>query len=278
LVSGYAVRGARAEIPTTDALTYAGVLENIDGTPIAAASKNVAVQLWDAQSGGTKLCERDSLPTPLTMGHFEVTMPGDCPPKLQAGKPAYVDVLVDGASIGRTKIGAVPYALEAGRASEAAGGLDARITAAEKGLPGEWKPYSVGVVERDQPAVPLDGIGAKTKGTYRRVGDSIEVRIYTEFSETPCSKVGSKCDKNAHVAWTLPTGPYIDLSKLPAESPYYNDHGTGLVAGPTTSSPGVVWAYYGNVVFVGVVGTGNLLASDVLPGIVALTFSVPVTP
>jgi hypothetical protein len=80
----------------------------------------------------------------------------------------------------------------------------------------DWKSYSSTVVS----ATATGTVTATTNAQYRRVGDSMEVNISTEF--TACTATGQ-------LRWSLPTGVTPDMAKLP-----YNfaliGHGTLLPA------------------------------------------------
>jgi hypothetical protein len=106
-------------IPTTGALTYSGHLETADGAPLTG-TRNIEVKFWGAASGGTSpLCTSNSRPVVLERGRFGVNLPDDCTGAVGANADVWIEVLVDGSSLGRTKAGAVPYAVEAAHASEA---------------------------------------------------------------------------------------------------------------------------------------------------------------
>ncbi len=106
--------------PGHAALNYAGTLLDANGAPLTG-SHNIGMSLWDAATLGTKLCELSSAPVPLdAAGRFSVTLPGGCMPQAISAKPVtYIEVSVDGASLGRSRLGAVPYAVEANHAVSA---------------------------------------------------------------------------------------------------------------------------------------------------------------
>ena len=130
LFAGGAYFGARSAgavgIPATGALTYAGVLEDANGAPISG-QKNIALEVFDAATAGTKRCEVTSRAYTLVSGRFEIPLPDTCTAAVAATPDLWVDVLVDGATTGRAKLGAVPFAIEARRASESAGNLKNEI-------------------------------------------------------------------------------------------------------------------------------------------------------
>lgn len=124
---GYWVSRARAAgVPAAQALTYSGVLTDTAGNPLPGP-KNILVQFYDAATAGNTLCTVGPASIPLTAGAFQVALPATCAAAVHAGPDIWVDVFVEGASVGRSKLGAVPYALEADTASNAAGALATKV-------------------------------------------------------------------------------------------------------------------------------------------------------
>jgi len=117
---GYMIGRARAAgIPAAAAMTYYGTLTDTAGVPIAG-SKNIQIQMWNVATGGTTpVCVVPSAAITLTAGNFQVPLPDTCTAAVHAGADLWIEALVDGASISRTKLGAVPYAVEAGHATSA---------------------------------------------------------------------------------------------------------------------------------------------------------------
>lgn len=111
------VRAAGA--PAAQPLTYAGVLTNTAGAPLTDASKNLQVTLWDMAIGGTAVCSVGPNATPLTAGAFQVVLPPACTTAIHAGGDLWIEAFVDGGSVGRSKLGATPYAIEADHAVNA---------------------------------------------------------------------------------------------------------------------------------------------------------------
>ena len=104
--------------PPTGALTYAGVLRDGSGTPLVG-SPRVEIKLWSAAQAGDALCS-SGLQTPgLQEGKFAIGLPDNCADAVKASPDVWVEVIADGVSLGRSKVGAVPYALEAAHASAA---------------------------------------------------------------------------------------------------------------------------------------------------------------
>jgi hypothetical protein len=129
----YASRARAAGIPQAAALVYSGTLTDGTGAPLTG-SKNVLLQVYGAASGGAALCQ--SMPTTVNLvgGTFRVPLGDDCAAVVHSNPDLFIDVLVDGASVGRAKLGAVPYAVEADTAQRAVtaatgGALDTQIAA-----------------------------------------------------------------------------------------------------------------------------------------------------
>jgi hypothetical protein len=119
---GYHLGRAKADGPPPQTpLYFAGELEDND-QPVDGA-KNIAIKLWNAVVDGTAVCATTPPPTLVSKGHFRIPLDESCTPAVRAQPDLWVEVLVDGIPIGRSKLGAVPYALEAQRASELTGSL-----------------------------------------------------------------------------------------------------------------------------------------------------------
>jgi hypothetical protein len=114
---GYAIRARASGVPSTGALSYAGVLDDANG-PISG-SHNIQVVLYDAAAGGNNLCQTTSSAINVANGQFSLLLPDTCTAAVAGNPNVWVDVFVDGADTGTTKIGAVPYAVEANHTSNA---------------------------------------------------------------------------------------------------------------------------------------------------------------
>lgn len=208
-LAGYAVRSARADgVPAASALTYAGELTDANGVPLTG-TKNIQVSVWTAATAGTKACEIGPEAKALSGGHFEFVLPDACTTQVHAKSDLWVEVIVDGQSLGRSKIGAVPYALEAAKASEATGALKTTMSGlankADVPVITAWQSYAAAMKTNTGATVSA----ATSDARYRRVGDSIEVVLRTTFHSAPNSGA-------VWYHWTLPPGLVIDTSKLPS--------------------------------------------------------------
>jgi hypothetical protein len=118
-VAGYFVGHARADgIPSTAAMTYGGTLTDLNGTPLTG-SQNLQLTFWDAATAGNQKCTAGPTATALVAGTFQLALPDACTAAVHASPDLWVELFVNGASLGRTKLGAVPFAVEAAHASVA---------------------------------------------------------------------------------------------------------------------------------------------------------------
>ncbi len=113
-----AVRARAAGIPDADVLTYTGYLESAEGTPLDG-EHSISVQFWESLAATKDLCAASLGSVELQAGRFQVPLPAECADAVKANPDLFVDVSIDGASLGRTKLGAVPYAIEAAHATKA---------------------------------------------------------------------------------------------------------------------------------------------------------------
>jgi hypothetical protein len=132
-LAGYFAGRARADgVPATaPLLTYSGYLEQASGQAVTGPHAFV-LRLWDAATDGTMLCQIvPASSIDVSNGHFQIPIAdASCAAAIHAHAETWVEVLADGDSVGRSKVGAVPYALEADRSRDAIGDLHpASVTA-----------------------------------------------------------------------------------------------------------------------------------------------------
>ncbi|HTV18304.1 MAG TPA: hypothetical protein VMG12_06525 [Polyangiaceae bacterium] len=106
-----------AGIPTENTLTYSGTLQRPDGAAVDEAALHVEVRFFDAPEAGAELCRGAT--DDVQLGRFSIPLPAACASAVQQFRDVYVEVAVNGTSLGRTKAGAVPYAIEAAHATSA---------------------------------------------------------------------------------------------------------------------------------------------------------------
>lgn len=110
-------------IPVESPMAYAGFLED-DGVPVHG-SRSIRVTLYD-HAASTALanvrCDTQQTNAQVVEGHFSIPLDNACAAAVRANRDLWLDVQVNGQSLGRTKLGAVPYAVEAERAASLAPG------------------------------------------------------------------------------------------------------------------------------------------------------------
>lgn len=126
------VRSVRAiGIPAAPSMYYRGTLDE-GGAPVTG-SRMFTLRLWSAATGGAELCTTGNVSVAVTSGAFELPLPTACTDAIrnQPGAPElWQELSLAGTVIGpRTRLGAVPYAVVAERASVAEGALSAQIAA-----------------------------------------------------------------------------------------------------------------------------------------------------
>lgn len=133
-VLGYSALSVRAAgAPADRPLVYSGVLEE-DGKPVSGA-RMIAVKLHDAASGGAPRCAVGPDPTAVQAGRFSIGLDEECASAVHEVADLWVEIDVEGNTLlPRAKIAAVPYALEASRAADAAGALRDELNAMKNRL------------------------------------------------------------------------------------------------------------------------------------------------
>jgi len=134
LAAGYWVGRARAAgVPAATALVYSGFVTDGTGSP-ATGSKSIVLQVFDAETAGTMKCSIGPVAVDLGPGgFFQMTLPEACTTAVHQLPDLWIEAFVGADSLGRIKLNAVPYALEAGSASAAGGALKTSI----EGLSGD---------------------------------------------------------------------------------------------------------------------------------------------
>jgi hypothetical protein len=114
----FAVHARAAGVPDADGMTYSGYLEDGDGAPLSG-DHSVSVTFFESKTATKVLCTATNADDPsLQSGRFQLALPAECTDTVKASPDVWVEVMVDGGPLGRTKLGVVPYALEAGHATE----------------------------------------------------------------------------------------------------------------------------------------------------------------
>jgi hypothetical protein len=134
--AGFVARARAAGVPQADVLTYTGYLESEPGVALEGAPA-IELRLFASDDAAEPECTAESTAgAALVAGRFQLALPKKCVDAVHAQPDLLAEVKVDGQSLGKTKLGAVPYALEAAHAVEAttaktataaSGALDKRL-------------------------------------------------------------------------------------------------------------------------------------------------------
>jgi formylglycine-generating enzyme required for sulfatase activity len=125
----YELGRARAQnIPSMPTMFY-GVSLDENGTPITG-TRDLRVRFFDGEMGGTQLCETLANSTTVTQGRARIALSETCRTAVQQNANVWVELAVGGSVVGaRSRIGAVPYAVEAQRANDLTPAAQQRLTA-----------------------------------------------------------------------------------------------------------------------------------------------------
>lgn len=121
--------------PTAQPLVLGGTM--VERGALVNGRRFIALRLWDSASVGTQVCPESSAAVDVTQGQWSLALGPECTSAVRARSSLWLETIVDGISLGRAAIGAVPYALEAGRAAEASGGLATRLATIEARASGQ---------------------------------------------------------------------------------------------------------------------------------------------
>jgi microcystin-dependent protein len=106
-------------VPTVTPLTYSGVLQNSAGAPVTTAQA-LQLTLWDDATANASANQKCVTPTqsitPDSQGRFQVLLDQACYDAVRANPNLWVQLQVGAVVMPRVKLGAVPYAVESGRA------------------------------------------------------------------------------------------------------------------------------------------------------------------
>jgi hypothetical protein len=115
--------------PAADPLVYSGMLE--EGGVGVTGPRDIKLNFWSdatlSAPANNKCQTTPAAKISVTSGRFSVPLDASCAAAVKANPDLWVEVIVENQSMGRTKLSAVPFAIEAARANDAAGALKARL-------------------------------------------------------------------------------------------------------------------------------------------------------
>jgi hypothetical protein len=122
LIAGYSVGVASAEgIPLQNPLAYSGQLTDVDGLP-SDGNFEIEILLYDDETARDRdalLCSTLAKDVEVEGGFFSVNLHQDCLAAVTEESNTWLELRVDGERLTRSKVGAVPYAVNAQNAVSA---------------------------------------------------------------------------------------------------------------------------------------------------------------
>lgn len=116
---GYRQQWAQADgIPTVNPMVYSGTLEEA-GSPVTG-TRAIDLRLFDDAVDATPAhlrCVTSSPATSVVAGRFQIPLNDTCTGAIHAAPNLWLQIDVAGAPLGRTRLSAVPFAVEAERAN-----------------------------------------------------------------------------------------------------------------------------------------------------------------
>jgi len=159
MVAGYGLRAHAEGAPTKQPLFYAGILE--EGGKLASGPHTITLTLFATETAGGALCISETAGAPVDDGRFRVEVSADCVDAMKAQPDTWVALRFTGSDgvphelPQRSKVGAVPYSLEAQHAVNATNGVPAGAIMMFAGAcPKGWSEYTAlrGRFPRGEPA------------------------------------------------------------------------------------------------------------------------------
>jgi hypothetical protein len=152
-------------VPSTKPLYYSGTIE--EAGSLVDGMRDFTLYVWSdaTNTNGTYLkCTTIAAGVTVTHGRFRIALDDSCTQPVHDVPDLWIEPLVGNASLGRRKIGAVPYALEADSASKIGGRTIARITqctftGTPVGCPGCNHPWSGNDCDNGLPVGTCLGLG-----------------------------------------------------------------------------------------------------------------------
>jgi len=117
-------------IPNTQPLAYSGVLLSSVGVPVTSIV-SIGLALFDDAVANAAMNRKCDTPPQTLMpddqGRFRIVLDPTCLAAVKANSNLWVQLIIGTSSLPRAKLGAVPYAVEADRASNAVGPLAQQV-------------------------------------------------------------------------------------------------------------------------------------------------------
>ncbi len=201
----YELRHARAQnVPNNPTMFYGITLER-DGAP-ANGPSNVQVQFCADMTGPCTLCDTGTQSVTFTSGRGRIALPEACRDAVQGNRDLYVLLSVGGTAVSRSKIGAVPFAVEAVRADGLTAASINRDCPLEYDRDRTVSPAIVCVKN-----VPLGGTSIRDEMVKVGVGATA---FWVDRYEASAFAVGSGMQLSAVTATGSNTGPSVEMGGI----------------------------------------------------------------
>jgi hypothetical protein len=136
-IAGVSVKALAEGIPSPTPLYYSGTLT--ENSSAVTGSRTLTINLWPNAAptlGERTVCSPTTATTTLVSGRFRMALDASCKGAINQNSNVWVEVQDGTTSLGRSPVGAVPYAVEADHAVNATnavdgGGIDTRFQATE---------------------------------------------------------------------------------------------------------------------------------------------------
>jgi len=203
LVLGAGVLTGRSRLAVADGvpaapLVYSGFLEDAAGSP-ANGTFPVTALVYDAETAGVVLCNTNGQLV-VARGFFSLPLDPACTVSVRSGPDRFLQLTVMGSVLPRQRIGAVPYALEAARAMEAGGQLEAvlkddaaKTAAAQKAASDAQKSASEALNAASAAKAQADAVDARipTAKTFVKSGNNGTVSCEAYCNDTKWGPSGT---------------------------------------------------------------------------------------
>jgi hypothetical protein len=165
-LAGFGVKALANGIPSPNPLYYSGTLT--EGGQLANGMRAITVNLWpDGTTMGTPLCQTVASTASVVNGRFKIALATTCKAVINQNNGVYVEVIDGATSLGRSPIGAVPYAVEADHAVNA-------DNAADGGMLAEQVVPSGAVVAFNLSACPMGWSAFSAAGGRTLIGVNVD--------------------------------------------------------------------------------------------------------
>ena len=204
LAGGAMALGMRAVVadgvPDQSPLFYSGFL--YDNGVAVDGDRPLTVILWKggvAEPAESPACSTGPAATSIRRGRFRMALNASCKAAVNANRNLYVEVVVGNTTMGREKLGASPYAIEAERAGAAAGDLARTIAQLEtrlSALEGQMSDQRLKSLESSALGLTLSSLSAGETGNWATFANmcltNLDSMLCMVAANRKCTSMGFK--------------------------------------------------------------------------------------